>query len=26
MFRYSIVYIMWLFAILLVDHYWQLFV
>ena len=26
MFRYSIVYIMWLFAILLVDHYWRLFV
>ncbi|MBV0933930.1 heme o synthase [Marinobacterium weihaiense] len=26
MFRYSIVYIMWLFAILLVDHYWPLFV
>ncbi|PSL10289.1 protoheme IX farnesyltransferase [Marinobacterium halophilum] len=26
MFRYSIVYIMWLFAILLVDHYWHLFV
>ncbi|MBP0049236.1 protoheme IX farnesyltransferase [Marinobacterium sp. AK62] len=26
MFRYSIVYIMWLFAILLVDHYWPVFV
>ena len=26
MFRYSIVYIMWLFAILLVDHYWHVFV
>lgn len=26
MFRYSIVYIMWLFAILLVDHYWPAFV
>ncbi|MBA4501073.1 heme o synthase [Marinobacterium marinum] len=25
MFRYSIVYIMWLFAILLIDHYWSLF-
>ncbi|GAA0796237.1 heme o synthase [Marinobacterium sediminicola] len=26
MFRYSIVYIMWLFAILLIDHYGHLFV
>ncbi|MGB2131113.1 MAG: heme o synthase [Marinobacterium sp.] len=26
MFRYSIVYIMWLFAILLVDHYWPFYV